>query len=79
LIPEGFKFPIYGLVQATRRRCLSWNAEQTKRIGRKEGDNPARECLQRRGAVSSIASEVANSLAGTAENGDAESNYHADR
>jgi hypothetical protein len=31
LIPEGFKFPHLRLVRVTRRRCASWDAQQTKR------------------------------------------------
>src|SRR5262249_54441756 len=42
LIPEGFSSPFTAV---TRRRCASWDAYQTKRIRRKEGDNLARECF----------------------------------
>ena len=42
LIPEGFNSPS-GLGDPPSMR--SWDAHQTKRIRRKEGDKPARECF----------------------------------
>jgi hypothetical protein len=34
-----------GLARVTRRRCASWDAQLTQRIGQNEGDNLAIGCL----------------------------------
>lgn len=44
--PGRLQVPHLRLVRATRRRCASWDAHQTKRIRRKEGDNLAIGCLR---------------------------------